>query len=268
MADTAKQAVKSANRVLDLFELLSRWGQEMSHTEIAAALKIPKSSLSQLLPNLVVRGYIEFVAETKGYKLGPKLASLARDVSMSKNLIDIIGPILEEITAETGESSALNTLSGDHSEVAASVSSPQRLVSHMRSGDLAPLHSTSGGKAILAFLSDDMLEDYIKRVKFRQITKNTISSASELRRQVAAIRREGMAFAFEEFTEGIMGIAIPIMSDSGHVAGSVNVAMPAVRYNPKVRDRTVAALERAGKLVRQQLGASEPLRAKPKRKAG
>lgn len=265
--DNHRQAVKSANRVLDLFELLGRWGQEMSHSEIAAALNIPKSSLSQLLPNLVDRGYIEFVPLSKGYRLGQKLTALVRDVSQSKNLNELVLPVLEELTAQSGESSAFNVQNGDSSEVVASVNSPQRLVSHMRSGELAPLYATSGGKAILAFLSDAKIEEHLKRVRFRHITKNTILSLTELRRQIATIRRDKLAYAFEEFTPGVVGIAVPILSGTEQVLGSINVVMPAVRYNSKVRDHVVELLERAQKTVRQQLGIAEPQRPKARRKS-
>jgi DNA-binding IclR family transcriptional regulator len=265
MAD--RQAVKSANRVLDLFELLGRWGRELSHTEIAAALKIPKSSLSQLLPNLVDRGYVEFVAETKGYRLGAKLTSLVGRRAEAKNLQDLAMPALQAIAAETSESSAFNVLHGDFSKVTATINSQQRLVSHMRTGDLAPLYATSGGKAILAFLSTPMLDDYIKRVKFENITKNTVRSATELKSELDTIRRDKIAYAFEEFTPGIVGIAVPILSQDSMPLGSLNVAMPAVRYNNRVRDRAVQILRQSVDALRQQLGFVEPTGRK-QRKAG
>ena len=40
-----EKAVKSADRVLDLFELLSGWGQEMSHVDIATALEFRRAAL-------------------------------------------------------------------------------------------------------------------------------------------------------------------------------------------------------------------------------
>lgn len=252
MAD--RLAVKSANRVLDLFELLGRWGGELSHTEIAAALKIPKSSLSQLLPNLVDRGYVLFVPETKGYRLGPKLTTLVTKLDHEQSLEAIAAPILQDITRQTGESAALNVLQGDTSKVVATVNSPQRLVSHMRSGDLAPLYATSGGKAILAFLSTGMREEYLARLKLKEITDNTITSMPELRRQLDAIRRNRLAFANGEFTSGITGMAAPILSPNDEAMGSINVAMPSVRYNAKVRDRTALVLEKAVRAIRQQLG--------------
>lgn len=261
MAD--RLAVKSANRVLDLFELLGRWGGELSHTEIAAALKIPKSSLSQLLPNLVDRGYVAFIPESKGYRLGPKLTALVAQLNQEKNLESLVLPILDDVTRQTGESSSLNVLQGDMSKVVATVNSPQRLVSHMRNGDLAPLYATSGGKAILAFLDDDMREDYIHRTDFKEITRNTINSAAELRRQLNAVRRDLIAFAFEEFTAGIVGLAVPILSKTNIPLGSINVAMPAVRYDSRVRDHVARVLEQSVITIRQQLGLAEP----PARKA-
>lgn len=262
MAD--KLAVKSANRVLDLFELLGQWSRELSHTEIASTLKIPKSSLSQLLPNLVDRGYIEFVAETKGYRLGAKLTTLAGQRSEQKDVISLARPILQIIATETAESAALNVLQGDFSKVVATVNSQQRLVSHMRDGDLAPLYATSGGKAIIAFLADDMLNSYLKRVKLEEITKNTVGSVDELRSQLETIRRTRVAYAFGEFTPGICGIAVPILSRTAMPLGSINVAMPAVRYNKRVRDRALQILRRSVDDLHRQIGFVRPL-AKPKK---
>jgi DNA-binding IclR family transcriptional regulator len=45
MSDSTQAAVKSADGVLDLLELLARAGREMAHNEIGEALQIPKSSL-------------------------------------------------------------------------------------------------------------------------------------------------------------------------------------------------------------------------------
>jgi DNA-binding IclR family transcriptional regulator len=127
----------------------------------------------------------------------------------------------------------------------------------MRDGDLAPLYATSGGKAIIAFLPDDMLNGYLKRVKLEAITKSTIRSADELRSQIETIRRTRVAYAFGEFTSGIRGIAVPILSQSASPLGAINVAMPAIRYNTRVRDHAVQILRQAVDALHQQLGFVE-----------
>lgn len=237
-------SVKSAVRVLDVLELLDRVG-ELSHADIAEALEIPKSSLTQLLRTLVARGYIGIDPAGKMYRLGDAFARFSKRTNDAQDLVTFVGPILEEITRETHETCALNRLKGTVSEVVATVSSPQRLLSNMRRGDVAPLYATSGGKSILAFLPDAVRSDYAANVQFEPITPKTIRSRKELRQQIAAVRRDRVAYSFEEFTPGIVGIGMPILSTSGLALGALNVAMPAVRYNAAARELATRALRQA-----------------------
>jgi DNA-binding IclR family transcriptional regulator len=246
-------AVKSADRVLDVFELLGRWDDEMSHTDIAAALSIPKSSLTLLLRNLVGRGYIEYSSGNHGYRLGRAFAHLARQTCRGFDLATCAQPILKNLTAKLGESSALNRLKGQQVEVVATVLSPQRLVSHMWLGDLAPLYATSGGKAILANLSEELQREYLSSVRLKRITAKTIASVSILRRQLEAVRRTGLAYSYEEFTPGIVGVATVVTATAGHPIGAINIAAPAVRANPKMIDLAGRTLQRAAQEMLRQI---------------
>ncbi len=245
--------VKSADRVLTMFELLGSWAREMSHAEIAAAMGIPKSSLTQLLKNLVGRGWLSYRPTTKGYSIGPAFALIARKARQSADLAAVAGPALAALTEQTSESSALNVLKGDFAEVAGTVLGPQRLVSHMRPGDVAPLYATSGGKVILAFLPADQQDEYLGRAAFAATTPATIRSARQLRAQLRDIRASGLAFSFDEWTPGITGMARAVLSANGDVLASVNVAMPSVRYNEGAKLRVDEALQRAVEAIGQQL---------------
>lgn len=258
-----RNAVKSADRVLDLFELLAVWNQGMSHSDIAEALKIPKSSLSQLLKNLLARGYVAYLPDSKTYALGLKFGQMARQTSQTRDLIDLAQATLEEVTKLTGESSALNVLHGMSSQVAASADGVQRLLTHMHVGDLAPLHATSGGKAILAFLPEAIREDYLLKAAFPMITPNTLSSAAQVRRQLERIRRELFAEVYEEFTVGIVGFAVPVMSEGRVVLGSINIALPAVRHTTKLKDLAIDTLKNCvssleNRLAKALVGARKP----------
>ncbi len=252
MNDPQPSSVKSADRVLDLFELLARRGKGMSHAEIAEALGIPKSSLTQLVKNLLNRDYLAYAPDEKRYKLGSKFSLLARQTSQIQNIVSLAESLLAEVTRKTGESSALNLLEGREMKVVASISSAQRLVSHMRTGDLAPLYATSGGKAFLAFLPPAALDAYLGEVKLQPITPKTITSAIKLRKQLAHVRSEGVAEVFDEFTNGIVGIAVPIWVND-ELLGAINVALPSVRYNPKLRATAVDALKDAAEVLRERL---------------
>lgn len=250
MAQEAAGAVKSAVRVLDLLELLAL-GDEMSHADIADALEIPKSSLTQLLKTLVARGYIDFDPAAKGYRLGDAFARFSRRANDLRDLVSFIGPILEDITRETHETSALNQLKGTEAEVMATVISPQRLLSNMRKGDVAPLYATSGGKAILAHLPEPMRDEYLRNVRFEAITPKTIRTRKELLRQIVAIRKDGFAYSFEEFTPGIIGMAVPILAINGTPLGALNVAAPAIRFDHAARERVGRVLQKAAERIRR-----------------
>jgi DNA-binding IclR family transcriptional regulator len=257
-ADPSIPAVKSAGRVLDLFELLARYDRDVTHAEIAEGLGIPRSSLTQLLKDVVARGYVAFHAPSRGYRLGPAFAALARHAGAGEDLIGLAEPFLRELTERTGESSALNRLKGWQAEVVATVNGPHRLVTHMRLGDLAPLYATSGGKVILANLPDAEIDGYLATTVLEPMTPKTIVSAEDLRREIAAVRRDGIAFSFEEYTPGIVGVAAPILSATGAPLGSLNIAMPAVRDGADVRDRVASALQRAAREISRRATHGSP----------
>ncbi|WP_284945985.1 IclR family transcriptional regulator [Acidisoma cladoniae] len=250
---TAAGTVKSADRVLLVFELLSSWDRDMSHTEIAEALQIPKSSLTQLLKNLVSRKWLAYEPQGKTYALGPAFTRLAKQAGLARDLVTVSGPVLTELTAKTLESSALNLLRGDIVEVACTVMGPQRLVSHLKLGDAAPLYATSGAKAILAHLTKDIQDDYIRRISFESRTPSTIKTAGALRKNLAKIVAQGFAYSYEEWTPGIIGVAKPILDEAMRPVGAVNLAIPAVRFNPDAAKLFEAALTSAVDAIRRQI---------------
>ncbi len=238
-------AVKSATRVLDLFELLGRWDAERTHTEMAEELDIPKSSLTQLLKTLSNRGYLQYNSQTKSYSLGPAILALARKTSAAGDLVAVAGPILSWVSEVTRESSALNFLKGDNSEVVAAVVGQQRLLYSMRLGDSAPLYATSGGKALLAFLPRDMRNEYLQRVTLQPITPLTITSKERLLAELEEIRETRLAFVTGEFTPGTVGMARPLLSAAGYPLAAVNVVMPDARYSDEVKTKFSDILAKA-----------------------
>lgn len=250
-------SVKSADRVLDLFEALARWGDRMSHSQLAEALDIPKSSLTQLLRNLTQRGYIDFSPLDKKYRLGAKLLELSRNAAVAVDIVALAAPVLAAISSATRESSALNVQVGDVSEVVAAHNGSHRLLSHMRLGDQAPLYATSSGKLMLAFMGDAQLADYLARVPLEPVTAGTLRSVSALRHQLERAAAEQIAYSFEEFTPGIVGIAVPVISDAGALIAAINVAIPAVRLTDALKQSCIEALKAEAESLRRKLGARD-----------
>ena len=223
-------AVKSADRVLDLLELFGRKAMPLSHTEIALALAIPKSSLTQLLRNLLGRGYLTFAPGPNTYALGPSIHALLRKRDGNVDLIAAARPVLERLTAATHESSALSLYRKDYVERVCGVDSPQALTYRMSAGTRFPLYSSSIGKAVLAALPEDERERYLARVKLVPKTGATVKTLAELRRQIARAATEGVTYSHGEHMPGVSAIATAVRRPGGYPVGALNVAIPTIRY--------------------------------------
>ena len=106
---------------------------------------------------------------------------------------------------------------------------------------------------LLAHLPADVLEDYLARVDLVPLTPKSICSVDALRVQLEAVRREGIAYSFEEQTAGIVGTAGPVFGTGGDVVGATRIASPALRYNKSSGARIAEAVAHAVKKLSQQL---------------
>lgn len=253
--------VKSAERVLDILELLASTGRAMTHAEIGRRTGIPKSSLTQLLRNLAERGYLEAVEGSLAFRLGDGAFAVARRGARTRELVDIARPHMEKLTASTGESSGLSLLNDDMAERVCSVDSTQAVLYAMHVGVRAPLYANSGGKIFLAWMTSAEREAYFSRVKLVALTGETILSLATLRRQLQRIRTEGIARSIGEFTPGIVGVAAPILDIHGHVFASVGVALPAARFDDTRSKSITQALHTCAMAIAGQVDRRDP--AKP-----
>ena len=255
MDKSMQVAVKSADRVLDVFELLSGRGKAMSHTELGTALGIPKSSLTQLLRNLTARGYLSFAPGPNTYELGRSFFDLLRRGRESHDILAIVRPILEKLTAATNESSSFNIYREDHVERLCGVDSPQGLIYRMTVGTCYPLYSSSGGKAVLAALPEKERERYLGRVRIDRHTEATVRSVSELRRELARAARDGVAYSRGEHTPGIVAIGAAVRRLDGTPTGALTVVTPSVRLDSALQKLCIRSLKAATAALERELRA-------------
>lgn len=228
MKPSAEPAVKSADRALDILEYVAEAPAPPAFSQLLSDLGIPRSSLFHLLNNLLARGYLE--QETSGgrYRLGPRLERLAARLQ-GPSLAAAVQPYLRRLSDHLNETSGFNAWVEDSVEVVASAAGRQALAFTMKVGERAPLYAISAGKIVLAQLDAATLEAYLARVRFEQITPRTLKSKEQLRKEIAAARKLGFAYSYEEFTPGITGIATAVVQD-GCFFGAVNLAVPTARF--------------------------------------
>ena len=144
--------VQSVDRALRILEILARSG-ESGVTEIAAALEVHKSTAFRLVATLEQHGLVEQVEGRGKYRLGVGLLRLAGATSARLDVVQEARPLCKQLAAATGETVNLATLSGNSALYLDQVAGPSALQPHNWVGQHIPLHATSNGKVLMAWLS-------------------------------------------------------------------------------------------------------------------
>jgi DNA-binding IclR family transcriptional regulator len=241
--------VKSADRVFDLLEVLAGTGRAMGHGELSRRTAIPKGSLTALLRNLVARGYVDYLERTRDYRLGERTYELARRGAHHRDLVRLSQPWLDHLVRVTGESATLTVLRDDMAERVAASATPSAVLYTTHVGILMPLYAASGGKILLAWLPAAEREAYLRNVSLRPCTKKTIRSVSVLRRELQAVRDEGVGWSWGEFTLGMVGVSIPVLDPHGRAIAALGVTLPESRFDELRQESLLQALRSTGAAI-------------------
>ena len=246
--------VKSAYRVTQILEAVSSRRRGLKHSEIAEILKIPKGSLSLLLADLVMQQYLIQNEDGRRYMLGPQILVIAKRYLAGLDIVRLGEPILKQLVTEVGECGEIAVKRGDEILMVCREDCSRPLRSVIQIGDRAPLHATAAGKAILAHLPTEEVDSYLISRDLKAATRKTNTNSKSLLKELEAIRSGAVAYSREELNEGITAMALPIFNLNGHVAGSIVVPMPTIRFNPRKEKKVEVYLREAAARLSQQLG--------------
>ena len=227
---------RAANRVVDILELLAKSGDGLALRDVSAQLEAPKSSLLPLLRALTARGYLA-QGRAGEYRLGAGAHDLGAAAPVQRELVEVARPAVVDLMRRTGETVFVGTLSSDrHSIVYVDKVESDHVIRYAGGvGDRRPLHATSSGKVILAFLSEDEREEILQSLSLSRHTEHTVTSLAALRAALDEIRRTGVSVTAEEVVAGASGIAAPVFDRYGRVAGACAIGGPTGRVRPRVR---------------------------------
>jgi DNA-binding IclR family transcriptional regulator len=247
--------VKSADRVIQIFEAIASRGEGITHGELSEALGIPKGSLSFLLSNLVHRDYVTFDRLSKRYRLGPGLLVLTSRFLAGLDIVRAGRPVLSDLVREINEDAELAVMKGTQILILHKEDCARPLKHAIAIGDRGPVYATAAGKAILAYLRDDEISRYLSSVRLARLAKHTITDPKALVRELGEIRSRGLAYGREELYDGVTAVAAPVFNLYETVAGSIVVTLPSFRFTPE-RERFIEPrLRKAAAIISRELGS-------------
>ncbi|WP_101295880.1 IclR family transcriptional regulator [Halegenticoccus soli] len=229
------RGVNISYRILEAIKSLNGAGV----SEIASHVGHSKSTVYSHLTTLEQNEII--VKEDNEYRFGLRLLSFAGRVRDQIGNYDIITAELDSVAEEMDEVIQFGLEEHGRVKYLYKASGERAVVTASRPGSHSPVHSTSLGKAILAHLPEERVDEIIRERGLPARTPNTITDRDNLMEELATTRERGYALDDEENLEGVRCVAAPVMNGDD-VFGAVSITGPSHRFSHRHLEREFAEL--------------------------
>lgn len=225
-----KGGVQSVDRAITVLEILAREGHA-GVSEVADEIGVHKSTAFRLLAALEERDLVEQNTDRGKYQLSFGILRLASAIPGRIDMARQAQVPMDALAQRLDETINLAVVREHYAVNVQQALSSAAVVSQNWVGQLTPLHATSSGKVLLAFMPDEQRDAILDKAGLPRLTANTITSRAALLDQLTAIREEHVATAFEEFEIGLHAIAAPVRDHTGMVVGAISASGPAYRFD-------------------------------------
>ena len=249
-SDSAAQ-VQSVDRAISVLELLAQG--EAGITEIAGELGVHKSTVSRLVSVLEARGLVEQLGERGKYAIGFGVVRLAGAATGRMDLTKLGQPVCQALADSFGETvniavhDAGVAINITQARGSAAVSAVNWI------GQRTPLHATSSGKILLAYLPVDERRRLVS-LPLDSYTENTVVDGARLLSELKEVAAQGYAACFEELELGLHAVAVPVRGHRGEVVAAMSASGPSYRLSRQRVAEIVPAMTAAAADLSAQLG--------------
>ena len=247
MANPSNRSVGRAFTLID--ELAADGGGRVS--ELAERVDMPVSTVHDYLQALVETGYV--TVDGNEYRTTTRFLEVGHRQRHRLEVFKAVRDELETVAEETGEHATLMIEENDQAVIVAVQEGPDAINLFAYPGARMPLHATAPGKAMLAHMSDERVDEIIDRHGLVEVTSRTITDPDVLFEQLEEIRRQGYAIDEGERIAGMVCIAAPILDKSDRIRGAICVCGPQSRLDESRRAEIADVAQRAANVTQVNL---------------
>ena len=249
-----KRVSPAVSRALSILEAISEGGSGLTNASLARRLGIPKSSASSILGVLHNRGYLCRYTDNGRYKLGFKILTLGRKVLENSDIRDLALPFMRDL-ADRADLTCHLAILGQYEAIHL-----EKIVAHRyfkldktRSvGERVPLHSSSVGKALLAWQGAPSLEASLPGLDLQKSSPRTITTRARLLAKLNEVRSQGYALDDEECRIGWRCVGAPIFDQIGNTRAAICLTGTVAELgNSKLESAASAVKETAQRISRR-----------------
>ncbi len=192
-------------------------------------------------------------AGARGAGLSAKVLRLSRQFSRHSDVVSRGYPHLIHLRDLTGQTAFLSLLTDRSWVVVSQVESLGDIRLSMQIGTPIPIHCGAGGRAILAFAPDELIQRVLSE-PLRRWGPQTITDPIRLQEELHIAREQGYAYGENELTSGDAGICSPVFDHQGKVLGSIGIAVSTARLTAERKRDFAEMVKSTACALSQELG--------------
>ena len=206
----SKDFIGSIERCMKVIKAFDAEDVEMAPADVAAKTGLTRATARRILLTLTTLGYV--ASDGKRFRLSPKILDLGFSYLTSMQIGQVIQPIINAASRKVGETCALSVLQ-ENDIVSIAHSSFDRFDQvTFYPGTHLPAFVSAAGRVILAHQNSEKLDTYIRNIKLKRYTPNTITTKASLKKELQKIKQQGYARVDGELELGLYTLATPIFN--------------------------------------------------------
>lgn len=224
--DKPPRLVSSTDKLFTILETLQALdGARVS--ELAEELDYAKSTIHRHLATLEYKEYV--VKEGDTYYVGLQFLNFGKYAKNRKDAFVMAQDKVEELAEETDERAQFLVEEHGKAVYVHRAIGKHAVQTDPGVGKRVPLHATAAGKAILAHLPEQRVDEILETQGLSKITDQTITDEETLRSELESIREQGYSFNLQENLDGLRAVGVPVLGPNNTNIGALSVSGPTQR---------------------------------------
>lgn len=230
------QTATTTERSISVIETLQRLGGA-TLDEVTSELDLSRSTVHIHLQTLIEHGYV--VKEGAVYHIGLRFLNHGEYARSRKTAYTLAKQAVAELSSQTDEevefvveNNGRGILVHESFHPDSRFPSKESRISNAATsaGIYYALHSVATGKAILAALPDERVDEIVAKWGLPQQTAHTITDRDELFAELDRVRSRGIAVSDEEYVDGLREVGRRVEGPDGRLLGAIAIIGPTYRF--------------------------------------
>lgn len=238
---TKSETSSTVLRAIRIINYLNDVPGPQALSDISQSLDLSSTIVHRLLATLKMEGLVYQDPRTKLYSLGTIFLEYANKIMTEMPLAPLVEPWLIKLRDVTGETVGFYVPSGVNRICAMEFESRQEIRRSVGIGKRIPLHLGASGRAILAFMNEEMQNRVLSPLQMEQ--------QQSIRDLLEKTVIDGYATNEEEITPNVGALSAPVLDQNKRIVGAVSISGPVFRWNRQTMVHFVPVLLEATQAI-------------------